>query len=247
MATKLALERYLDRLRLRSKLSTAECDAVRGLNGSIVTVAANQDFVRIGDTIDHACLIVDGLAARFAQIRNGNRGTVAFHIPGDMADLHSVVAPNVTWALHAATATTVLQIPHTELIAVAERHPAIAFAFWRDCVVDANVLAQWSVNVGRKDAAARVAHILCEMQVRYSVIGLADGSRFPFPITQTDLADALGLTPVHLNRVLKRFKDERIVTKDLGSIVVLNHAKLAAIGEFDSAYLELARNPAPKS
>lgn len=237
-----ALALYLDRLCLRSPLGAEERNAILGLPAQAQVVDVERDFVRIGDRIEHACLIVDGLAARFAQIRNGTRSFVALHIPGDMADLHSVVAPNVTWALHALTPTTLLRVPHAAIREVADRYPMLARAFWRDCVVDANVMAQWIVNISRKDALARVAHLFSEMSVRYHAIGLKEGDTFPFPVTQNDLADAVGLTPVHLNRVLRRLRDDQLASKQAGSVTVENTGALARVAEFDAAYLELERD-----
>ncbi|WP_404710262.1 Crp/Fnr family transcriptional regulator [Sphingomonas sp. MMS24-J13] len=236
-----ALALYLDRLLVRSVLSDEEKQAILRLPASASIVDVQHDFVRIGDKIKHACLIVDGLVARFAQIRNGTRGFVAFHIPGDMADLHSVVMPNVTWALHAVVPTTILRVPHAALTDLTVRFPAIALAFWRDCVVDGNVMAQWNVNIARKDAAARVAHLLCEMSLRYRAIGLGEDGCFPFAITQINLADAVGLTPIHLNRVLKRLREDGIVTKEADSVRICDFDRLATIGEFDAAYLQLRK------
>lgn len=238
-----ALGLYLERLLLRSTLGDAERQAILALPASAVEVEVEYDFVHVGDHLTHACLIVDGLVGRFAQIRNGSRSIVALHIPGDMADLHSAVLSHVTWALHAMTPSTILRVPHDALRDLADRYPAIATAFWRDCVVDAGVLAQWIVNIGRKDAVARVAHLLCEFATRYAAIDLSSDGRFALPITQSNLADAVGLTPVHLNRVLKRLKDDRIAAKDLDSVTVYDWERLASIGEFDAAYLQMGYSP----
>jgi CRP-like cAMP-binding protein len=236
-----ALRLYLDRLLLRSRLSAEQRRAILELPAHRVNVDVRRDFVAVGDKVDHACLIVEGLVARFAQTRDGNRSIVAFHIPGDMADLHSVVAPHVTWALHALAPSVIVRVPHAGLIDLAERHPDIAIAFWRDCVADANILAQWTVNIARKDAVARVAHLMCEMSLRYQAVGLAGPQSFPFPITQGNLADAVGLTPVHLNRVLRRLKEDGAAAKEPAGMSILGFARLAALGEFDEAYLQLAR------
>lgn len=241
-----ALQLFLARLELRSPLSEEERAAILDLHGQAKTVDVEHDFVSLGDKVSHACLIVDGMAARFAQTRNGQRGIVALHIPGDMADLHSAVAPNVTWALHAVTPSTILKVPHEALRDLVVRYPAIGLAFWGDCVADATVLAQWTVNLSRKDAVGRVAHLLCEMALRYRAIGLGDERRFPFPITQANLADVVGLTPVHLNRVLMRLRDG-IATKEAQEVEIIDHRRLCALGEFDPAYLQLTRTEAARN
>lgn len=238
---------YLKRLELRSTLGSEERSAILSLPAEICRVDVAHDFVRIGQPVDHACLIVEGLVARFAQLRNGQRGIVALHIPGDMADLHSVVAKEVSWALHATTPSTIARIPHEALRELTRQYPAIAFAFWRDCVVDASVLAQWALNLSRKDAAARVAHLFSEMRHRYAAIGALEANGIPFPITQTNLADALGLTSIHLNRVLKRFREEAIAVKTPDKVEIYNAPRLAALGEFDDAYLQCLPDPQPAS
>lgn len=233
-----ALELYLRRLCLRTQLGRQERDAIMALPGEMTIVDVEHDFVRLGEKVEHACLIVDGMAARFAQLRNGQRGIVALHLPGDMADLHSVVAPETSWALHATTPTKIARIPHKALRDLSERFPSLALAFWRDCVVDASILAQWTLNLSRKDAAARLAHLFSEMRYRYAAVGALRNGSFPFPITQTTLADALGLTPVHLNRILKRLREQSILVKSLDRIDVGDPEQLAVLGEFDDAYLQ---------
>jgi CRP-like cAMP-binding protein len=109
---------------------------------------------------------VDGLVGRFDQNSLGARQITAFHIAGDMADLHSVVQPKATSALQALSTTTLLQVAHRDLRGIAARYPAIAEALWRDCIVDGAILAQWIVNVGRRDSKTRIAHLLCETAVR---------------------------------------------------------------------------------
>jgi CRP-like cAMP-binding protein len=240
--TKEAVALFLNRLTLRSPLGEAERAAVLNLPAVSEIADVERDFVHVGDRLNHACLIVDGLVARFAQIHDGARSFVALHIPGDMGDLFSVVEPNITWALHALCPTRVLYVPHQILRDLAARYPALAMAFWRDTVTDANILAQWTVNIGRKDALASVAHLLAEMALRYRANGLGDEREYSFPITQADLADAVALTPVHLNRVLKRLREDGIAIKETNSVRILDFKRLAYVAEFDPAYLQLVRD-----
>ncbi|WP_267386079.1 Crp/Fnr family transcriptional regulator [Sphingomonas sp. GC_Shp_3] len=239
-STETALALYLRRLSGRSPLGDEERAALLATPGIATLVDVERDFVRVGEPVHHACLIIHGLVARFAQTRNGDRGIVAIHIPGDMADLHSVVAPQVTWALHALTPTRILRIPHEALRELATRYPSIAAAFWRDCAVDASILAHWNANLGRKNALARIAHLFAEMHVRYQLIGEPSGG-FPFPITQVDLADAVGLTPVHLNRMLKRLADDGVAVKNPDHVRILDEQRLIRLGQFDPAYIQPGR------
>ena len=160
-----------------------------------------------------------------------------------MPNLHSLVQPRATSALQALTTTTILKIPHRVLRAVAARYPAVAEAFWRDCMVDAAILSQWVVNVGRRDAKTRIAHLLCETAVRFSANGRSDAAGFEFPVTQVHLADATGLTSVHVNRTLKALKSEGVVDVATRRVRILNWDVLARLGDFDPDYLQTDIRP----
>lgn len=236
-----ALQRFLARLLSRSRLSGEEQQALLSLNCRQAQVPARIDIVSPGETVDSACLIARGLAARFDQMRNGQRQIVAFHIPGDMCDLHSVVAPTAAWGIVALTACAVSYIPHRSLSELAQRYPAIALAFWRDGTADGSILAKWVGNLGRQDARARLAHVLCEMGVRMEQAGLGTRTSYLFGATQDQLADALGLTAVHVNRTLQRLRGEGVVATHSHRVEILDWERLADIAEFDPAYLLLGK------
>jgi CRP-like cAMP-binding protein len=155
-----ALRLFVNRLASRSILTDEEERAILRLTGQETQVAAHIDFVRQGERVDHSCLIVEGLAGRFGQNSDGERQITCLHIPGDMADLPSVVSPQSGWGISALTNTTILRISHSELRRIAVRHPGVAEAFWRDCVADGSIFSEWVVNVGRRDAISRIAHLI---------------------------------------------------------------------------------------
>lgn len=199
---------------------------------------AQIDIVLPGEITTHSCLVVEGMIGRFGQLVDGRRQITAFHVAGDMCDLHSLMCATVGWSIQALTTTTMLKISHLELLKVARAHPAIAEAFWRDCVVDASILSQWVVNVGRRDARMRLAHILCEMGVRLEQAGLGTRTLFELHVTQTQLADALGLTAVHVNRVMQALRREGLIATLHREVRILDWDRLARVGEFDERYLE---------
>jgi CRP-like cAMP-binding protein len=241
-----ALQTFVDRLNRRSSLAGEEAAAILSLPATPAQVRANRDFVSMGEETDHACLIVEGLVGRFGQTKGGARQITAMHIPGDMADLHSVVVPKAGSALQALSTTTILRIPHRSIRAIAHEYPSVAEAFWRECVVDAAILSQWVVNVGRRDALARTAHLLCEMALRYQEIGRAAGLSFDFPATQMQLADCLGLTAVHVNRTLKAMKETGVVRVVRHTVQIVDWPRLTEIGDFDPVYLQIP-SPADKN
>ncbi len=242
-ADRLDLQRFLDRLLSRSVLTREEQDAILDLPCHFAQVKANRDFVGLREDIDHASLIVDGLVGRFDQNSEGVRQITAIHIPGDVANLHSVVQPRATSALQALSVATILRVPHDAIRAATARFPALAEALWRDCMVDASILSQWVVNVGRRDARTRVAHLLCEIATRLDVRGDKQSFSFPFAVTQFQLADAAGLTSVHVNRVLRSLRQDGFVDVGKHEVKVIDWDGLVRAGEFNANYLQTRIKP----
>jgi CRP-like cAMP-binding protein len=238
-----ALDLFVKRLASRSNLTDDEAAAMRGVSGQIKDVRAHADFVRHGDRLDHACLVVNGLVGRFGQNRDGTRQITSLYIPGDMADLPSVVSGTSAWGLSALADTKIMRVPHDDLRRVAAKHVGIAEALWRDCVADGSIFSQWVVNVGRKDAISRVAHVLCEMAIRCELAGRGDRLTFPLPLTQADLADATGLTNVHVNRTLRELRIRSAAELRSGTVTVHDWDQLAVIAEFDPAFMLLDSQP----
>lgn len=234
-----ALQLFVNRLTLRSELGGEEREAILTLLDRSREAEVRHEFVSTEEQRRHACLVVSGLVARFGQTRGGLRQIVALHLPGDVADLQSVVAPTLPWTLQALTRTTILKVPHDALFDLVARHPAIGLAFWRDGVVDSNILAQWMINYGRKSAVANVAHLICEMYIRYRAIGRTHVRQFSLPLTQGQIADALGLTAIHVNRMLASLKAEGVAAKNGAIITIYDWHRLTGIAEFDPSYLQV--------
>lgn len=235
-----ALARWLRRLMLRSELSERDAELVLSLPGTFRSTAAGRDFVRLGERVAASCIISRGLAARFGQNRDGLRQLTAVHLPGDAADLHSAVLPESESALTALSDVTIYQVPHEAVHQAAQASPALARAFWRDCTVDASIAGEWLLSLGRRDASSRLAHLFCEMALRSGVAG-AGQDRFELPMTQEQLGDALGLTAVHVNRMLRLLREAGIAAKVGTTVEILDWARLAEVGDFDDAYLHLRR------
>jgi CRP-like cAMP-binding protein len=239
------LQLFLDRLTRRSMLTRAEQDAVLGLPVQAIQAPAGRDFVRLHEKVDHACFIVDGLVGRFDQTSDGKRQITALHIAGDMPDLLSVVQPAATSALQALSTATILQVPHSALRAVAAQYPSLAEAFWRDCMVDSMILAQWVVNVGRRNAQARIAHLFCEMAVRYFADTSRPEIRYDLRMSQDQLADSTGLTAVHVNRSLMALREKGISFQQR-TVRIEDWKRLTQIGDFDAGYLQADIEPSAR-
>lgn len=233
------LERFLARLLLRSALTEDEKSAILALDGKLVRLRAHRDVVRPREKTNFACLVADGLAGRFDQLANGERQFTALHVPGDMCDLHSVAVPFTGWGIEAVTSTTFLNIPHGSLHELTFRYPAIAYAFWRDTIADASILAKWISALGRRSAKQRLAHLLCEMGMRMEQAGLGTRCEFDLPATQNQLADVLGITAVHLNRSIQSLRSDGLLIMEGGHVAVRDLDQLCTVAEFDPAYLLL--------
>lgn len=236
-----ALRKFLDRLLSRSALNAEERRAILSLPTSSRKVRVNHEIVSPGQTVSEACLIARGIAARFDQMADGKRQITALHLEGDMCDLHSVVCPTAAWGIIALSDAEILNIPHDELRRVAAKFPRLALAFWRDVTTDASILAKWIGNLGRRNARARVSHLLCEIGMRMEASGLARRDLFPLNISQSALADALGLTVVHVNRTLQGLRSEGLIQTTDRFVTIADFDRLASVAEFNPDYLILAK------
>jgi CRP-like cAMP-binding protein len=238
-SAKWALEAFIERLGELAPLSRDDIAALRSLPGEAVRLRGNVDIELPGQGLEYSCLVATGLVARFAQLADGRRQFTALHIPGDMADIHRVATAMAGSALQTLTTTMVVRVPAKSLRSVALNSPTITQAFWAYSTVDAAILAQWAVNLGRRDAKARTAHFLCEMSLRSEYSGQGVRNEFLLEASQGQIGDTLGLTAVHVNRTFKALKQSKVLSIDGRIIRVHDWALMAAIGDFDPDYLQL--------
>ena len=238
-----ALSAFLRRLLIRSALTLEEQQAILSLTGDSERIPARRDIVSPGETVESACLVSRGLVARYDQMLDGQRQVTSYYIAGDMCDLHSVVVPKASWSITAVSQASVIRIPHRQLRSLCLDYPAIALAFWRDGTVDASIFAKWVGNLGRKKAKARIAHIMCEMGTRMEAAHLGTRVAYELKVTQEQLSDASGLTPVHVNRTLQEIRREGLLSFSGGHVEVMDWDALVSVAEFDPAYLMLANPP----
>ena len=202
-------------------------------------MSARRNVIREGERPDHVHLIVDGWAARYKLLPDGTRQITAFLIPGDFCDLHVTILGEMDHSIITLTRAKVAYISRSQMEALTER-PGLVKAFWWATLVDEAVLRAWIVNVGRRDAFEAIGHLICELYVRMKNIGLADDHCFELPLTQEELGDALGLTSVHVNRVLQRMRSDALITFKAGLLTILDYRRLETASGFNSNYLHIA-------
>jgi len=225
-------------------LRAADVESLIALCDDERIVAAKRDILSEGERPDHVHVILEGWAARYKTLANGARQIVAFLIPGDFCDLHVAILEHMDHGIVALTRCRVAYIPSRSLDALTANHNGLTKALWWATLVDEGVLREWLLNVGRRDAFARVSHLLCEMHARMAMIGLVEDGRLALPLTQDQLADATGMTAVHVNRTLQRLRNEKLVEVKGGMLEVLNVAGLRRAAGFNGDYLHIRRRAA---
>ena len=225
-------------------LSEDEREAILSLPVRTRVLGPRQDIVRDGDKPSQCCLLLDGWTFRYKIIGEGRRQIFSFHVPGDIPDLQSLHIHTMDHSLATVTEATVAFIPHESLLDLTTRFPNIAAILWRDTLIDAATFREWMVGMGRRSAYERIAHVFCEMYLKLEAVGLASEHRCPLPITQVDLGDALGLSNVHVNRVLQEMRGRGLITLRSNTLVIEAWDELNRVSEFDPTYLHLEKQPA---
>jgi CRP-like cAMP-binding protein len=221
-------------------LTNNERSALAALPIRVVSLCADQDIVRQADRSLQSCLVMQGLACSSKITGEGKRQIVALHLPGDMPDLISLHVGTVDMTVTTMTAAKVGIILHEHLRELFA-NSQLATALWRSIVADAAITREWTVNLGHRKALSRTAHLLSELITRMHAIGAVEGDSFDLPISQAELADALGLSTVHVNRSLQSLRRKKLISWVGATVSVLDREALAEIGDFDDDYLHLCR------
>jgi CRP-like cAMP-binding protein len=229
----------LRKLQYWATFSESDREALLALPHSLKTIEQAGFVVREGDQPTHSCLLRSGFLYRHKIVADGARQIVALHMSGDMVDLQNSLLRLADHSVQALTRAEVAFIPREAIQEMAFTRPAIGMAMWHDTLVDGSVFREWIANVGRRDARTRLAHLLCEFALRLEAAGLGEHNKWELPMTQEQLADATGLTPVHVNRTLKTLGVDGLIVRNKRSVTVANWKQLAAAGDFQSSYLHM--------
>jgi CRP-like cAMP-binding protein len=231
------------KLECRDDLSDGEHEALANCAGAVVDYPAGSDLVVEGDRPGHSTLVVSGFTTRYRVLSEGQRQITAIHIPGDFVDLHSFPLKKMDHSVGALSDCRVVQFPHAGLTGITENWPHLARLLWLMTLLDGAIFREWIVAMGRRSAVEQLAHLVCELYVRLGIIGMVNGRSFTLPATQADLGDALGLSAVHINRVLQELRGEKLLSWQGQVIEVLDWPRLQARAEFDPLYLHVQREP----
>jgi CRP-like cAMP-binding protein len=233
----LVLAALFRRLNAVTGLDDADIAAIRALPINVRHWEAGRTVVSDGSRPTECVLVIEGFCVRAKTTVAGQRQILSIHIPGEIPDLQSLHLHRMDHDLIAVAPSTLGFISHASLRALTRANPNVAEVFWRDTLIDAAIFREWIVNVGQRPAPSRLAHTVVELRRRLAVTGRAAGDTFEMPLTQEQISEALGITPVHANRIIRQLRDDGVVDISRGRVSVLDESKLAELAQFDDRYL----------
>jgi CRP-like cAMP-binding protein len=228
------------KLRQHSDLGAGDVSALLNLPHRVTAMNPGDYLVRDGDKVHSCNLLLTGYVYRSKVSGNGARQILSIHMRGDLMDLQNSVLGQADHSAQAMTQVSVASISHQEILKVSDSFPGVARALWRDTLVDGSICREWILNVGQRNARERITHLLCELVVRQQAAGICQGPVYELPMTQPQIGDATGLTPVHVNRTMQGMRRDGLITISKGSVTIPDWHELQAKGDFSRAYLHIA-------
>jgi CRP-like cAMP-binding protein len=227
----------------RDCLSSDERALIEKWSSRIREVPDDTELVAEGSHPTESCLILEGFAARCKYLDEGKRQLTAVHIAGDFVDLHSLLLKVMDHSVITLSRCRVALVPHDVLQATTSTSPHLGRLLWLSTVIDAAIQRAWITCMGRRSAHAHLAHLICELYLRLETVGLAKENTFEFPATQTEIADMVGLSTVHANRMVQELRARNLITWQRTIVTIKHFAKLAELAQFDPTYLNLVNAP----
>ena len=232
--------RLISRLQHYVQFSDDERVAIEtACGGPVVTVRQRRDLIREGDRPRGVNLILDGWAFRYKTLEDGRRQIIAFYLPGDLCDLHGYILKEMDHSVGALTPVRYVEIPRDRIEGLSMLGPRLNQAFWWDTLTAAAIQREWTVNLGQRDAIERLSHLFCELFFRLRIVGLVEGNCCEIPLTQTDLAEATGMTPVHVNRMVQELRARGLIRWKGREFEALDLDGLCNVAMFNPTYLHL--------
>ena len=235
-----------DYLRLKlehyAHLSADDRAAITAMaNFNLRKFSARRDIVREGDHLSFVNLILDGWAIRHKMLEDGRRQILAFLVPGDLCDLNAFILNEMDHSIGALTSLTVAQIPREIFEEIGRKRPRLLEALMWDMLVQLSIQREWTLNLGQRSAIERISHLICELHARLNAVGLCVDGACHFPITQTDLSEATGITPVHVNRTIQELRSQGLIEWKGREVHIPDMDALKRLAMFNDNYLHLER------
>jgi CRP-like cAMP-binding protein len=217
--------------------------AVLALPHVVHDYEVGQYVAREGDLPTYSCVVLSGFAVRHKIVAQGRRQILNLHVPGDMVDLQNSMLRVADHNVQMLTAARVALIPREAVVDLAFSRPEVGKTLWLETLIEGSISREWIANVGQRDSKSKVGHLLCEFAYRLNAVGLGEECNYELPMTQEQLADAVGLTSVHVNRTLKLLEAEDLIQRNRRSVVIRDWKRMAEVSDFRPTYLHLAAQP----
>lgn len=239
------LSPFVDRLARHSRLSPEAEHALLNLPANIRQVERGACLIADGQRASESRVVLSGFLYRQRLTGSGAREILSVHVPGEIVDLHNSFLNVADHNVEALTRATVAIVPRDALDRAATCYADVARSLLVETLVDGSILMEWLLNASRRSARQRLAHLLCELALRLEAAGLGERARYRIPMSQEELADCLGLTHVHINRLLRLFEGKGLIARDGRDLTIAAWEPLAEEGDFDPLYLHLGQAEAP--
>lgn len=236
------IETHLARIRARHTLSEAEESAIRAIVPTPRKVQRHSVIVQEGERLEASTLLLSGILCRYKDLPEGKRQITQLHVAGDFADLHGFTLKRLEHNIMALTECMISRVGHEHIRQLIEERPRIGRLYWFSTNLDAAINREWELSLGQRSALARVATFFCELRVRLQIVGI-DSPVFRLGLNQTELADCLGMTPVHINRTLRQLREKGLAAYRRGEVEILDFEGLKTVGDFNADYLYLNADP----
>jgi CRP-like cAMP-binding protein len=222
-----------------ARLSLDDLGALTQLTRNVRTVDSRRDLISEGDKPRYVHLVLDGWGARYKSLPDGKRQIVSIFLPGDFCDVNVYILKYMDHSIGAITRLKVAMITPDEMNTLTVGRPRITQALWWHELVTAAIQREWTLNIGQRSAYERLGHLLVELYLRLQTVGRARDGRCDFPLTQNDLADATGLTAVHVNRTLQELRGDGLIELERKQLHILDLDRLMDVSMFNPNYLHL--------
>jgi CRP-like cAMP-binding protein len=233
-----AFSRFADRLASIVELSPGDLELLANMPSSICHYGPRHHVLKHGDQPDHCCLLLQGYLC-WQDVESHHGQITSIHVPGDVPDLYTLHDPRIDFDLTTFGPAVVASVPHTFFREISAMSSSMSRALLLLVLTDTAALRNWIVNLGSRDALARVAHLLCEVTTRLRAVGLARDFRIPSPFTQSGLAAACSISVVHANRVIRELHRNNVLQWQSKTITITNWSELVRLAEFTPDFLRL--------
>jgi CRP-like cAMP-binding protein len=238
-----AVKERLSRLAL---LSARDTDMLSRLCSRQRTVKRHADLSIDGQTDPSIFFLHEGWGARYKLFPDGRRQILMFVLAGDIVGMNQLLVDTATESLATMTEMRLSQVPQDAVIDVMRQRHGLALALWRSVEQEHAILAEHLASLGRRGALQRTAHLLLELRQRLLATGEGSPTEFECPLTQYELADALGLTAIHVNRVIRHLRQQALASIEHRRVTIHDAEALAAVAEFDGRFLSSGRAELPE-